>query len=286
MTKEVQAEVVTTRDLVKLAEKYEDTTAKDLELMHNTVAKGTNLTEFRYFLNVSRASGLNPFLKEIWCYKDNKGNQIIFAGRDGFLKKAQQNPDFAGIRSAEVRVNDEFEIDIANGKVKHKVTTLDDSKRGDIVGAYAIAFRKDGEPTIEVVSWATYNKANSTYTPWKTHPAEMIKKVAEVHALKKAFGISELQMEEDFNIRGDKVLPLGTEVSNKKIEDGQIVSAISEVYKNMLKRIELAHTEMEFKRLRTDIDKQIALNLLTPEAIEDLNIKYESKLNQFNKDGK
>lgn len=253
----------------------------DMKLMHSTVAKNTTPVEFKYFINVSMASGLNPFLKEIWCYKDHKENLIIFAGRDGFLKKAQSNPNFGGIRSSEVRKNDEFEIDIANGVIKHNVKTLDDNERGDIIGAYAIAFRKDGEPTIEVVSWKTYNKS-SNYGPWKTHPAEMIKKVAEVHALKKAFGISELQTEEDFEVRNDKILSLGTGVSNQKIEDEKLASGIGEVYKSMLKRIDLAHTEMEFQKIRKDLDKQLDLRLLSEDAIEDLNIKYESKLNEFN----
>ena len=36
----------------------------------------------------------------------------------------------------------------------------------------------------------------------------MIKKVAEVHALKKAFGITVLQSEYDWQIKDDKALPL------------------------------------------------------------------------------
>lgn len=271
---------ITVKEFQKLAEKYPEETAKDLELMHQTVAKKTNLTEFRYFLNVAKAHELNPFKKEIWCYKDNKDNLIIFTGRDGFLKKAQESNQFAGMRSCEVRKNDKFHIDVANGTVEHNITTLDDDERGEITGAYAIVWRKGGEKTIEVVGWKTYNKANNTYTPWKTHPAEMIKKVAESHALKKAFGISQLQTEEDFNIRGDQALPLGTEVANLNIQDGEVIETVSEVYKAMLKKIENVKSEREYESLKKEIATQEKTKLLTPEAVEELRVSLENKFSE------
>ena len=85
-------------------------------------------------------------MREIWCYKDWSNNLILFAGRDGFLAKAQTHPRFNGIRSSEVRANDKFELDIANNRIEHTFGTED---RGPVIGAYAIVFIKDGEPTIE-----------------------------------------------------------------------------------------------------------------------------------------
>ena len=167
----------------------------DIEIatIQSTVAKGTSKVELAYFLSLAKSVGLNPFNKEIWCYKDNKGNLLIFSGRDGFLKKAQQNPAFNGIRSAEVCENDVFGIDVANNVINHTVGVQD---RGKIIGAYAIVFRKDGEPTVEWVQFDAYNKG---FNAWKTHGAEMIKKVAESHALKKAFGITGIQVEYDYD---------------------------------------------------------------------------------------
>ena len=60
------------------------------------IAKGANSFELAYFLNVCKDMDLSPFKKEIWAYKDGKGNLIIFAGRDGLLSKAQKNPLFNG----------------------------------------------------------------------------------------------------------------------------------------------------------------------------------------------
>ena len=183
---------------------------QEIAVIQNTVAKGTNKVELAYFINVCKTVGLNPFIKEIWCYKDNRQNLLVFAGRDGFLAKAQRDKNFAGIRSSEVREKDVFKIDIANNKIKHEFGI---EERGAILGAYAIVFRKGGEPTIEYVDFKTYNKG---WNAWKTHPAEMIKKVAETHALKKGFGISGIQSEYDFEKKGAVIQPINTGKTNEE----------------------------------------------------------------------
>jgi phage recombination protein Bet len=183
-------------------------TNEQVAVIQKTVAKNTTAVELAYFINVCKTVDLNPFIKEIWCYKDNRGNLLVFAGRDGFLAKAQRSPSFNGIRSSEVCEKDEFKIDIANNKITHEFGLKD---RGNIIGAYALAFRKDGEPTIEYVDFKTYNKGRAA---WSTHPAEMIKKVAETHALKKGFGISGLQSEYDFDVKRNGVaVPINTDMT-------------------------------------------------------------------------
>lgn len=186
----------------------------EVAVVKANVAKNVNDSELAYFLNVCKTVGLNPFNKEIWCYKDNKQNLLIFAGRDGFLAKAQKNQFFNGIRSSEVCKNDVFEMDIANNQIKHLPEYGKD--RGEIIGAYALIFRKDGEPTIEWADFKVYNKGHNT---WNTHPAEMIKKVAETHGLKKAFGISGLQVEYDYDIKNDVATPINTELIAVTEED-------------------------------------------------------------------
>ena len=138
---------------------------------------------------------MSPFKKEIWCYKDGQGNLVIFTGRDGLLSKAQKNPLFNGLRSSEVRESDQTTIDIPNGKVDHKFTPGKD--RGEIIGSYCFVFRKGGEPTVEWVDFDAYNKG---YATWKSDPVGMIKKVAESHALKKAFGLSGVQLDSDWDV--------------------------------------------------------------------------------------
>lgn len=183
-------------------------TEEQVAIIKSTVAKGTTNLQLAYFLSVCKSVGLNPFMKECWCYVDSKKNLLVFAGRDGFLAKAQSNPAFNGIRSCEVREKDEFSIDVANKDIKHKITGFGETDRGKIVGAYAIAFRKGGEPTIEFVEFARYNRNMGA---WKTHPEDMIKKVAETHVLKKGFGISGLNSEYDFEVKSGIAKPLPQE---------------------------------------------------------------------------
>lgn len=185
----------------------------EVAVIRRNIAKNVNNMELAYFIQVCKSMKLNPFNKEVWCYKDKKENLLIFAGRDGFLAKAQQNPAFNGIRSSEVCANDEIEVNIPMGEIHHKINPRE--TRGAIIGAYAFAFRKDGEPTID---WADFNVYNKGYNTWKTHPAEMIKKVAESHALKKAFGISGIQSEFDFNVNEGVAVPIDTTGQEQKLE--------------------------------------------------------------------
>lgn len=187
--------------------------AQQVDVMQQTVAKNTNEAELIYFLNTAKTIGLNPFNKEIWCYKDHKGNLIIFTGRDGFLKKAQEHPGFNGMRSCEVREKDEFSADVPAGKVHHNITSLSAEARGPIVGAYAIVFRKDSEPTIEFALSSEYKpKSPSAFSPWSHKESEMIKKCAESKALKKAFGFGMIQSSDDWQVKEDKAIPLNAEV--------------------------------------------------------------------------
>ncbi len=199
-------------------------TAAEIAIVKRTVAKGTTDFELAYFLNIAKSVALNPFNKEIWCYKDNRGNVLVFAGRDGFLKKAQQSPLWNGMTSSEVCANDVFEMDVAKAQITHKPNFKD---RGEIIGAYAIVKPKGCE--LATVEWADIKIFDKKQNTWNTHKAEMIKKVAEVHALKKAFGITILQSEYDWNIKDDKALPITIDTRTPiEIIQEKILNALDE----------------------------------------------------------
>lgn len=161
-------------------------------IIHKTVAKDTTPSELAYFLTFSKSVGLNPLNKEIWCYKNTKGDVIIFTGRDGFLKKNKENPTYRGMKSSEVCEFDEFEIDMIEGTVTHKITTNRGKK---ILGAYAIVYHEGMQPTIV---WLDFDEFDLGQAKWKSSPKMMIKKCAQSHALKEAAGITGLQAEEAF----------------------------------------------------------------------------------------
>jgi len=195
---------------------------EEIAIVKNTVAKGTTDTELAYFLNMAKSSNLNPFMKEIWCYKDNKGNLLVFAGRDGFLKKAQENPRWNGMTSSEVCLNDKFEMDIISGTAKHVPNY---KERGKILGAYAIIKPKGCD--LATIEWANFDKYNKGQYTWSAYPEDMIKKVAETHALKKAFGITGLQSEYDYTEKDEIVVPI-EEVPKIDIVKQKIISGLAE----------------------------------------------------------
>jgi len=196
-----------------------------IELIRRTVAKGCTDLELAYFLSIAKGIGLNPLVKEIWCYKDNRGNQIMFAGRDGFKRLAQKDEAFVSLNSMEVREGDEFSIATEMGQtiVRHSFSPADKNRhQKQILGAYAILRSKRSGEVAETVEWADFGRyykefknsqGNIVTTVWQSHPEEMIKKVAEVHAMKKFTNISALYDEAEFDIRedskGDKVVYTG-----------------------------------------------------------------------------
>lgn len=168
-------------------------TPKQLELIKRTVAKGATNDELAMFVHIAKKAGLDPFMKEIWFYKDNKNNTIIFAGRDGKKRNAENSGFLGTLKSGAVHENDEFSIDLVNKTVQHKIVSF--ANRGELIGAWAICERKDKkEPAIEYVENATYNKGHNT---WLSHPDEMLRKVAEDHVLDQLFLINGVYSESE-----------------------------------------------------------------------------------------
>ncbi len=140
-----------------------------IETIKQTVCKGATDAQLKMFLEVCKATGLDPFLKEIW-YVAEKG--IIMAGRDGYLRVANEHPQFDGI---ETRVE----------RDQQKVP----------VKAVCTVWRKDRtHPTICEAYYSEYKKGSPV---WTQYPSAMIGKVAEVLALKRSFAINGVVSEEE-----------------------------------------------------------------------------------------
>lgn len=158
--------------------------------------------EFQIFLGLGKATGLNPFTKEIWAVKgakDKSGKEYpaqIFVGRDGYRKAAQAHSDYDFHLADAVYENDDFEV--SNGQVNHKYKL---TNRGRLIGAYCIAKRhKSSMPHYVFVELEEYTTGQSLWAEptWKDNsyggkykvggkPATMIKKVAESQCLRACF---------------------------------------------------------------------------------------------------
>ena len=164
-------------------------TAEQIDTIKNTVAVGANNSELKMFLSLAAKYDLDPFAREIWFA--NMGNRsTIITGRDGYLKIANRNPNFDGMTSDVVCSNDKF---IKEGNnIRHMYSAIN---RGQIIGAYAVVYRKDrNTPAYFFAQFREYNKNNQV---WRQYPSAMIQKVAESMALKRAFSISGLITEDE-----------------------------------------------------------------------------------------
>lgn len=163
-------------------------TQEQIETIRNTVAKGANENELSMFLHICERYGLDPFLKEIFYSPEMK---TIMTSRDGYLKIAQRDNKFRGIKSAAVHENDNFLMNASDGTIEH---TFGPTDRGNIVGAWAIVEREEREPVIQFAPFEEYKKNTGV---WKNYPTAMICKCAEALALKRQFGITGLVTKEE-----------------------------------------------------------------------------------------
>lgn len=163
-----------------------------------------NENEFKIFLGIGKATGLNPFLREMWAVKyGTNGTASIFIGRDGYRKAAQIHREYDYHQVDAVYEKDDFKID--DGIIQHSYNVAD---RGVLIGAYCSVKRKSSsKPIFNFVElkeyylgnkdkngkikmkWSKYDKkqVEAKETLWDTKPATMIKKVAEAQALRMAF---------------------------------------------------------------------------------------------------
>ena len=156
---------------------------KEVETIKRTVASDANIDELRMFLHIAKTYGLDPFNKEIFFWKI-KGKPTIMTSRDGYLKIADRHEEYNGLVSDVVRENDNFRRK-AQG-IDHEYGT----NRGDIIGAYALVYRKDREYPVYV--FAPFQEYFAGTRVWSQYPSAMILKVAESMALKRAFTVSGL----------------------------------------------------------------------------------------------
>ena len=163
--------------------------AEEVDTIRRTVAEGATDSELKMFLHLSGAYGLDPFAKDLWFIKA-AGRPVIMTSRDGYLKIAQRNPHYRGMKADVVYAGDVFER-TENG-VKHSYAT---KSRGDPIGAYAIVKRDDRD--IDTYVFAPFKEYNKSSGTWRQYPHAMILKVAEAMALKRAFSISGMVTQEE-----------------------------------------------------------------------------------------
>lgn len=140
------------------------------DLIARTIAGPANLTqdEFEVFLYSCEHLGLDPLAKQVYAMKSGGRLQII-TSIDGFRVIAHRTGKYAG------QVGPEW---LVGGK-------WSEEPHPDHTAARVGVLRKGYDaPVWGVVSRAEFNSNSGT---WKKMPAHMLAKVAESHAIRKAF---------------------------------------------------------------------------------------------------
>ena len=150
-----------------------------LQLIRDMFARGANDNEFGVMIELARKYQLDPFARQIWLVKYGDNPAQIFCGRDGYLAIAHRSGQFDGIQSGS-RVED-----------------------GELIG-WCRVYRKDMSHPIEVEVYASEYSTGKNL--WRDKPRTMIQKVAEAHALRRAFSISGLYSPEEIDT-GDRPEP-------------------------------------------------------------------------------
>lgn len=138
-------------------------TPEQLELVKATIAKGATDDEFKLFIHRCETMGLDPLKSgQIHFVKYGNSPGTIVVGIDGFRTKAANTGKHKGTKRGVIR-----------------------SKDGVCIGAWCEVYRSDWtECAREEVSLNEYNTGKAM---WSKMPETMIKKVAEVAALRMAF---------------------------------------------------------------------------------------------------
>jgi phage recombination protein Bet len=141
------------------------------------------MQEFKFFTELCKARGLNPFLKEVYCIKYGNQPASLVVGKDAVLKRAILHPKYDGMENGIIVLSESGEIIERPGTFR-----LDTEK---LVGGWARVYRKDWtHPTYVSVSFsevAQYKKGGELNTFWENKSATMVEKVAKSRALRETF---------------------------------------------------------------------------------------------------
>ena len=221
--------------------------------------------EMQYCIGVAKAFNLNPILKQIYFVprRSKVNEQWIekiepLAGRDSFLTLAHRSGKFDGIES----------------KVEIKETpVLKDgkwSRENDLV-ATAIVYKKGSDrPFIVSVNYREYvqKTAKGDITQfWRDKPETMLKKVAESQVLRKAFDITGLYAEEEYN----------QDVIDVKIEEKPTKpKSLNDIQNVEFEKIDYS-SELYHMMIKNNVQDEKAKQYLSSKNDDELKELYSNK---------
>jgi len=159
------------------------------EMLDLIRAKHKNLTdvEIKHLYHLASSYGLDPNKNEIWAVKYGNTPATIFVGRDGLLGIGHKTGQLDGMETKVIVLT-------KDGEPRETDITYPGTK---LIGAKCTVYRKDTSHDFTVS--VRLDEYNSNKSNWRSMPETMIKKVAEAHALRRAFSIHGVYIPEEFD---------------------------------------------------------------------------------------
>lgn len=214
--------------------------------------------EIVLFIELCKAQGLNPFIREAYLIKYGTAKANMVVGKDVFTKRAQNHPKFKGYQAGVIvqRNSDKEIIERIGAFVLNGQETL--------LGGWAKVFVDGYSEAVENrVSFAEYGSQQST---WKKMPATMIRKVALVQSFREAFPdvLGGLYDSSEMGVEPKENDPI--EIKSEHVE--AVKKTESKIVKTIEERLETAFTTLNIgdnarsqlmKAYETDFDMLLKL---------------------------
>lgn len=177
---------------------------------------GVPMSQVQVFAAVCKERGLSPFSKEIYLVgynsKDGTVTYSTIVGIDGWRKMAKQDTTFAGVDDAK------FDLK-SDGSFKTSADLIIEKKK-PTTATVTVYRMLDGQKNAYTHT-AAFFEFNTGKQKWATMPFQMLAKVAESFAYRKAFGISGIHIPEEMGAIQDDQKP--QEIPEDKLEEIQTV---------------------------------------------------------------
>jgi len=219
-----------------------------IELLKNTICKGSSNDEFELFMYICKHTGLDPFLKQIYSIPRG-GQRTVQTSIDGFRLIAERTGKYSPGRES--------------------VFVYDD--KGVLVSATAFVKKMTSDGTWhEIASTCFMSEYDGKNNFWKKFPHVMLAKCAESAALRRAFPseLSGLYTDEEMEQADIKV-------EGKKIQAENI--QIPEIDKSTMDK------EIMILLGLDEITKEVAKNYLSVSKVYFIKTHKENWILEWNK---
>jgi phage recombination protein Bet len=218
-------------------------------MIRDTFANGASESEFAVLMEIARARGLNPLLKQIHFVKrwDDQKQRDVWSAQtsiDGLRAIAQRTGLYGG--------QDEPEY-------------VDDDK-GFLLCAKVRVYRKDWtRPSVGVAHWNEYVQTKRNGQPtrfWQTMPRNQLAKCAEALALRKAFpeDMSGLYIDAEME-QADNEVPAYLPEQRPALAAKSVVDPA--LFAGLAERIDRAETRANLTAIASDAIKAHAAGAIT-----------------------